>query len=198
VTGHLAALAGGYLLGSLPFGYWVGRTRGVDLRRLGSGNTGATNALRVLGLRLGALVLALDMAKGAGAVALGLAVGSTGFAVVAGALAVVGHTFPVFLGFGGGKGVATAGGVMFALVPLVGVAVLGVWLVVLLLSRYVSLASLTAATAFPALVALGGGPWPVTAFALFVTVVVLWRHRPNIARLRAGTEHRVRLRRSTA
>jgi glycerol-3-phosphate acyltransferase PlsY len=188
-------VAAGYVLGSLPFGYWIGRLRGIDLREHGSGNTGATNALRVLGLRLGVGVLALDVGKGAAAALLGEAVGGDGLGVLAGVAAVVGHAFPVFLGFGGGKGVATAAGVMFALVPFIGLAVLLLWAVVIAATRYVSVGSMVAGVAFPLLTLAFDQAWPVTAFALFAAAMILWRHRANIARLRLGTEHRVDLRR---
>jgi glycerol-3-phosphate acyltransferase PlsY len=181
-------VAAGYVLGSLPFGYWIGRLRGIDLREHGSGNTGATNALRVLGLRL-------DVGTGAAAALLGEAVGGDGLGVLAGVAAVVGHAFPVFLGFGGGKGVATAAGVMFALVPFIGLAVLLLWAVVIAATRYVSVGSMVAGVAFPLLTLAFDQAWPVTAFALFAAAMILWRHRANIARLRLGTEHRVDLRR---
>ena len=188
-------LAAAYLLGSMPFGYWVGRLRGVDLRTQGSGNTGATNVLRVLGRRLGALVMALDIAKGAVAVLIAAGVGGTGLEVLAATAAVLGHAFPIFLAFRGGKAVATAAGAMLTLAPAVTMIVFTLWVVVGLGTRYVSLASLVAAVAFPILSIAFGEPWPVVAFTLGGAVFVFWRHRTNIARLRAGTEHRLDLRR---
>ena len=160
----LVALA--YLGGSLPFGYWAGRMHGVDIRQVGSGNTGATNVWRVLGKRVGLPVLLLDIAKGFIPALIGLQMAGAGTAIVAGAAAVAGHTFPVFLGFGGGKGVATSGGVVLAVTPVHGIVLLVVFAVVLWLFRYVSLASMTAAVLYPVTCIVSGEPWPVIAFAL--------------------------------
>jgi glycerol-3-phosphate acyltransferase PlsY len=169
---------GSYLLGAVPFGYLVARARGVDILRQGSGNIGATNVGRVLGKRLGLLVFLLDFAKGA------LPVWLAGLLpqpeelyphtlpVVAGVAAFLGHLFPVYLRFRGGKGVATGAGVIAVLVPPLTAWVLGAWAVVLLLTRYVSLASLTAAALlFGLRLALTGEPWSegeivVTLFCL--------------------------------
>ncbi|MGZ4482010.1 MAG: glycerol-3-phosphate 1-O-acyltransferase PlsY [Gaiellales bacterium] len=191
-----AAVATGYLLGSLPFGYWAGRLRGIDLRREGSGNTGATNALRVLGARWGVSVMALDVGKGSAAVLIADHVGGTNVAVLAAVAAVLGHAFPLFLGFRGGKAVATGAGTMLAMVPPIGVAAFGIWVGVGLLTRYISLGSLSAAVSFPVMCAAFGEPWPVTLYTLAACAFVFWRHRANIARLRAGTENRLTLRRA--
>ena len=119
MTDALIAVAVGYLLGSLPFGYWAGRLRGIDLRLAGSGNTGATNVMRVLGLKVGVPVMALDIAKGAAAVVIARALSTDDIVpVLAAAAAVTGHMYPLFLGFRGGKGVATGAGTMIALVPV--------------------------------------------------------------------------------
>jgi glycerol-3-phosphate acyltransferase PlsY len=190
----LGAALAGYLLGSLPFGYWVGLLRGVDLRAAGSGNTGATNALRLLGRRLGALVMALDIGKGAVAVLVGLAIGGVDAGVAAAFAAVIGHAFPLWLGFRGGKAVATGAGAMLALAPVTAAIVISLWIVIALATRYVSLASLVAAVLFPILTLLLGSPGPVIAFALCAGLFVIWRHRANLSRLRAGTEHRLSLR----
>src|SRR4029079_14338519 len=139
VTDALIAIAVGYLLGSLPFGYWAGRLRGIDLRLVGSGNTGATNVMRVLGLKIGVPVMALDIGKGA--VAVLIARGATDNELVwvlAAAAAVTGHMYPLFLGFQGRQGVASGAGVMLALVPWMGVAAFLVWLCISLATRYVS------------------------------------------------------------
>jgi acyl phosphate:glycerol-3-phosphate acyltransferase len=189
------AIAVGYLLGSLPFGYWAGRVRGLDLRLAGSGNTGATNAVRVLGLKVGVPVMALDVGKGAAAVLIARGLTDSDLVpVLAGAAAVVGHMYPLFLGFKGGKGVATGAGTMLALVPWMGVAAFVLWLSVSLATRYVSIGSVVTAVAYPATAFLTGQPWPVRLFALGTGLWVVWRHRVNIARLRAGTEHRINLR----
>ncbi len=194
----IAALVLGYLLGSLPFGYWAGRLKGVDLRKVGSGNTGGTNAIRILGARYGVPVILLDMGKGVAAVLIAGQFGGATVEVLAATGAVLGHAFPVFLRFHGGKAVAVGAGAMFALTPLIGVLVTLVWFVVAALTRYVSLASLATAVAFPTLTFVFDEPWPVRVFALAGGLFVIWRHRSNIARLRAGTEHRINLRRRSA
>jgi glycerol-3-phosphate acyltransferase PlsY len=189
----LAVLVG-YVLGSCPFGYWAGRLRGVDLRTEGSGNIGGTNAIRVLGPRIGVPALLLDIAKGAAAVLIASQLGGTGTEVLAAAAAMLGHTRSLFLGFrGGGKAVATGAGAMLALAPEVTLPVAVVWIAVSLVTRYISVASIVSALALVAGVLLSGQPWPIVAFAVFGAAVVIWRHRSNIARLRAGTEHRLNL-----
>jgi glycerol-3-phosphate acyltransferase PlsY len=188
-------VAAGYLLGSLPFGYWAGRLRGIDLRLAGSGNTGATNVMRVLGLKIGIPVMALDIGKGAVAVLIAQGLSDNELVwVFAAAAAVTGHMYPLFLGFKGGKGVATGAGTMLALVPWMGVAAFVVWLGISLATRYVSVGSVVTAIAYPAAAFATGQPWPVRLFALGTGAWVIWRHRANIARLRAGTEHRINLR----
>jgi glycerol-3-phosphate acyltransferase PlsY len=195
MTDAAITVLAGYLLGSLPFGYWAGRLRGIDLRLAGSGNTGATNAMRVLGVKVGVPVMALDVGKGVAAVLLARALtGSDLVPVLAGAAAVAGHMYPLFLGFKGGKGVATGAGTMFALVPMIGLAALALWLSVSLATRYVSIGSVVTAVAYPAAAFVTGQPWPVRLFALGTGLWIIWRHRANIARLRAGTENRINLR----
>jgi acyl phosphate:glycerol-3-phosphate acyltransferase len=195
VTDTLLAIAIGYLLGSCPFGYWAGRLKGVDLRTQGSGNTGGTNAIRVLGPRIGVPALILDIAKGVAAVLIASRFGGTGTEVLAAAAAMLGHTCSIFLGFrGGGKAVATGAGAMLALAPEVTLPVAVVWIAVSLLTRYISVASMVSAVVLLAGVIVTDQPWPVIAFALFGAAVVIWRHRSNIARLRAGTENRLNLR----
>jgi acyl phosphate:glycerol-3-phosphate acyltransferase len=195
VTDAVIAVAVGYLLGSLPFGYWAGRLRGIDLRLAGSGNTGATNAMRVLGLKVGIPVMVLDIGKGVAAVLIAQQLSSDEVvAVLAAAAAVAGHMYPLFLNFKGGKGVATGAGAMLALVPGIGVAAFVLWLTVSLATRYVSIGSVVTAIAYPAAAFVTGQPWSVTIFALGAGAWVIWRHRANIARLRAGTENRINLR----
>ncbi len=195
MTDTLLAIGIGYLLGSCPFGYWAGRLKGVDLRTQGSGNTGGTNAIRVLGPRIGVPALILDIAKGVAAVLIASRLGGTGTEVLAAAAAMLGHTCSIFLGFrGGGKAVATGAGAMLALAPEVTLPVAVVWIVVSLLTRYISVASMVSAVVLLAGVIVTDQPWPVIAFALFGAAVVIWRHRSNIARLRAGTENRLNLR----
>jgi glycerol-3-phosphate acyltransferase PlsY len=195
MTDPVVAIAIGYLLGSLPFGYWAGRLRGIDLRLAGSGNTGATNAMRVLGLKIGLPVMVLDIGKGVAAVLIARGVSDSDLVpVLAGAAAVAGHMYPLFLGFKGGKGVATGAGTMLALVPAIGLAAFALWLTVSLATRYVSIGSVVTAIAYPAAAFVTGQPWPITVFALVAGLWVIWRHRANIARLRAGTENRINLR----
>ena len=187
----LAALAG-YLLGSIPFGLILTRLAGLgDIRRVGSGNIGATNVLRTGNKRLAALTLLLDGGKGALAV---LAAGPWGetAALIAGLAAVLGHNFPVWLGFRGGKGVATTIGVLLALSWPAGLLTCGVWLAVALVSRYSSLAALTALAASPLLMLAFAGPGPALA-ALALAALGFVRHAGNIHRLRRGEETKIRL-----
>ncbi len=197
------AAVGGYLIGAIPAGYLVGRARGVDLFQEGSKNTGATNAGRVLGLWWGVLVFALDFAKGAAPVALAWLLPGEGLypdtlPVVAGIAAFLGNLFPVYLGFKGGKGVATGIGVVAVLAPLHAAAVLAAWAAVLLATRYMSLASLTAVVLLIVLrvVVWPAGPFDerhlvVTLFCLIGSTLVIVRHIPNIRRLMLGTENRL-------
>ena len=198
-------LAIAYLVGSIPAAYLAGRAlRGIDLREHGSGNLGATNVMRVMGARVGIIVLLFDAAKGALPVLLlpplfGVA-GSPWWAIGYGVAAILGHVRPIFLlGKGGGKGVATAAGVFaaLALVPLL-VSML-VFLAVVLASGYVSLGSLVSAAVFPlAVIVLHGGLTPVAITGLVMAVFVFWTHRANIGRLRRGEEHRFGRRRTVA
>jgi acyl phosphate:glycerol-3-phosphate acyltransferase len=196
MTAALVVL-GGYLLGSMPFGYWlVLLAKGEDIRRVGSGNIGATNVWRTYGRAYGLPIVVLDVAKGfipalAGTLLVGELTG-----VLAGGAAMLGHWRPLFLGFQrGGKSVATAGGTFFGAAPVLGGIGLVIWIVVFLVSRYASLASMTTAVALPFVGLAVGEPWPVIAFASIAAVAVLVLHRGNIARLRAGTESRFQLRR---
>ncbi len=192
------AVLGGYLLGSLPFGYWLPRVfRGEDIRTKGSGNVGATNVFRVYGRRLGTAAALLDLAKGFAAALLGLWVGGELVGVLAAAAAMVGHARPIFLRFEkGGKMVATAGGAFLALAPLAALCCVAVWLVVFLLTRYASLASVATALALVGFVLLFGYDWPVIAFAAAGAVAIVLLHRHNLRRLAGGTEHRFELRRA--
>ena len=181
-----------YLGGSMPWGYLAGRVAGRDVRREGSGNTGATNVWRVLGRRYGIPVLLLDIGKGLVPALVGLEVAGSGLAIVAGAAAVLGHTFPVFLGFGGGKGVATTAGVVIAITPVHALGLAVLMFAVFWLFRYVSLASMVTAIAYPLTCLASGEPWPVIAFGTIAAVGIVLRHRANIRRLLAGTEPKVR------
>jgi len=187
----------GYLLGSIPFAYIAGKAaRGIDLRQHGSGNLGATNVYRTLGAKVASVVFVLDTLKGALPV---LAVRQYAigphldlWAIAAGVAAIVGHAKPIFLLWkGGGKGVATAGGVFLALAPIPTLASMATFVVVVLLSGYVSVASLTAAVVLPVvLAATTGVRSPLFVVSVVIAVFVFWTHRANIGRLRRGEEHR--------
>jgi glycerol-3-phosphate acyltransferase PlsY len=191
------AVVGGYVLGSLPFAYWVPRLfRGEDIRTKGSGNVGASNVFRVYGRSLGIPVALLDVAKGFAAASLGLWAGGALVGVLAGAAAMIGHAWPIFLRFErGGKMAATAGGATFALAPLVAFCCVGVWIVVFALTRYASVATIATATALGVLVVAFRYPWPIVAFGVAGAVAVIAMHRRNVRRLLDGTEHRFELRR---
>jgi len=205
----IVLLLAGYLLGSIPAGYLAGRwLRGLDIRQQGSGSTGATNVLRVVGKGPALVVLLIDVLKGTAAVLLARMVmpldgganaswSTDSWVVAAGLAALAGHIWPVWLGWRGGKAVATALGMLLGLAWPVGLACLGVFLAVLTLSRIVSLSSVTAAMALPLLM-LGwfqnqgmGLRWPYLALALLTSALVIWRHRSNITRLVAGSEPRL-------
>jgi glycerol-3-phosphate acyltransferase PlsY len=195
-----ALVAAGYLSGSLTWGYWLVRVfRGEDVRTRGSGNVGATNVWRVYGPRLGLPAAILDVAKGfAPAFVATVAVGH-GSGVLAGAAAMLGHWRPLFLGFRrGGKMVATAGGAFLGVAPLVGVTGAGVWLLVFGLTRYASVASITAAASLGLWAWVFGYPWPVIAFGAAAGAGVAFLHRANVARLARGEENRFELRRGGA
>jgi glycerol-3-phosphate acyltransferase PlsY len=196
VTDALAIL-GGYLLGSLPFGYWVPRlVRGEDIRTKGSGNVGASNVFRVYGRSLGIPVALLDLAKGFAAASLGLWIGGALIGVLAAAAAMIGHARPLFLRFEkGGKMVATAGGAAFALATLAAFCCVVLWLAVFVVTRYASLASIVTAIGLAVLVVLFDYPWPIVVFGVAGAVAVIAMHHQNIRRLFAGTEHRFELRR---
>jgi len=186
-------LLGSYLLGSLPFGYWIAKSfYGVDIRRHGSGNIGATNVLRVLGMKAGLLVFALDVLKGwLPSFWVLRETQAEGWAILAGGLAIAGHTLSPFLRFKGGKGIATGLGVLLGVAP--GTALAGgiVWIITMTLTRWVSLASILAAVAVPISAYLLGYQ-PVTAGVLAAAAsLVIVRHKENIRRLLQGTEPRV-------
>lgn len=186
----LIALVGGYLLGSVPFGVLLTRAAGAgDLRSIGSGNIGATNVLRTGRKGLAALTLLLDGAKGAVAVLIAAQVGPD-LAPVAAVGAFFGHLYPVWLGFNGGKGVATLLGIALALLWPAGLAFAVVWIGTALITRYSSVGGMAAALAPPVVAALMGN-YPLVLLFLAFALMVLWKHRGNIARLLAGTEPRI-------
>jgi glycerol-3-phosphate acyltransferase PlsY len=200
----IACCVTGYLLGSFPAGYFAGRLAGVDVRKVGSGNIGATNVLRVLGKKWGIPVFAIDALKGFAAVRLAFLFVrywpaakpyAEYFAILGAVMSVVGHTFPVWLRFKGGKGVATSAGALIGLMPLAVPLVFLVWLIVFQTTRYVSLASIIAAVFLPIVIGLFArwkfvDTWALIYFSLLIMVLVLWRHRSNFSRLLKGTEQR--------
>lgn len=184
-----------YLIGSIPFGLLLAKTRGLDIREQGSGNIGATNVLRCLGKPLGITCFILDVLKGFLPAfffpMLGKIGGDfSGIGILFGAMAILGHNFPVFLKFKGGKGVATSAGVLLGIAPLaVGLGIL-TWAIVFFISGYVSLGSILAAVVV-ALTGWFGHYGTITAVALtLLSALTIWRHRANIQRLLAGTENK--------
>lgn len=188
-----------YLIGSIPSGYLVARTQGIDIRQHGSRNIGATNVLRVMGKKWGYLVFLCDSSKGFLAVKLGMVIAAQS-SVVGGVIAaiacILGHNYTFWLGFKGGKGIATSGGVILALFPIIVICcVLVVWVVVFYVGKYVSLASIAAAVVLPFAVFLivekkGSEFWTLFGFSVLIGALAVWRHQTNIVRLMNGTESR--------
>lgn len=233
MLGWLIAAAAAFIVGSIPSGYLIGRWRGIDIREHGSRNVGATNVTRVLGRRLGLLCFTLDVVKGAAPVVIaGSAAGVLGKPLLAqawraagdgdsvvsaitpaemglwllvAAAAIAGHMYSMFLGFKGGKGVATGLGAMLGMWPLLtlpAVGALGVWIMTVRISRYVSVASMTAACLLPLLTAVSAwatsgdaegvkAAWPLVLVTGLLAPLVMWKHRANLRRLRQGTEPKV-------
>jgi glycerol-3-phosphate acyltransferase PlsY len=189
----LLLLTLGYLLGSMPNGYLAGRwLKGIDLRQCGSGSTGATNVLRNVGKGPALVVFLLDVGKGALAVLRAKSMGLNDWVqVLAGLAALAGHIWPVWLGWKGGKAVATGLGMFLGLAWPVGLACFGLFMAVISLSRIVSLSSVVAAIGLPVLMVLAGASVASISVSLVASVLVLWRHRSNIERLIAGTEPQI-------
>ena len=186
----LAALLG-YIVGSVPFAFLLSRRRGIDLRVAGSGNVGAANVLRTSGVRSAVLALCLDAAKGSVAVVVAQRMASPGAAVAAGFASIIGHVYPVWLGFKGGKGVATATGVFAILAPPALAVAVGAFLVGVIATRYVSVGSLAGAITLVGATLATAAPPAVVVGAVLTALLILLRHRDNIIRLVAGTERRV-------
>ncbi len=185
----------GYLAGSVPFAYLLARRAGIDVRVAGSGNVGAANVLRTTGTWRGVIVMALDVAKGAAAVLVTyLVAGGAALPAVSGAAAIVGHIYPVWLRFHGGKGVAVAAGVFGVLSPLATGIAAALFLTTVWLTRYVSLGSIAATIALPAAAWISGSSLGVVAAATGSGALILFRHRANLRRLRAGTERKMGVR----
>jgi acyl phosphate:glycerol-3-phosphate acyltransferase len=199
----VVVLVGSYLLGSIPFGYVIGRIAGVDIRRTGSGNVGATNVVRVLGKRYGYPVFVLDFLKGFGPVKISMLL-ATGpppdwnspelFGIVAAVSSIVGHSYPPWLKFKGGKGVATSAGALFALTAVGGLVGIAIWMAIFWLTRYVSVASVTAALVLPIVILVisrrNESAKAIFYFSVLAAAVVIWRHRSNLSRLMRGAEPR--------
>ncbi len=194
---YLLVLLGSYFLGAIPTGYFfTKRVKKIDIREFGSRSTGATNVSRAMGLGWAIVVGLIDILKGA----IPIFVGKSSFnnpilIIILGAAAIAGHNWSIFINFKGGRGVATSAGVAIALAPLVSFIVFLIWLLVVILSRYVSLASIVAATAFPLFVYLMVPSRVYFVFSLIMGLLVIFQHRPNIARLWAGEENRLPRRR---
>jgi glycerol-3-phosphate acyltransferase PlsY len=193
-----------YLLGSIPSGYLAGRAKGIDIRKVGSGNIGATNVFRILGRKAGVIVLVVDGLKGWIAVALVpgwvlAASGATGWTdseietlrIIAAMSVILGHNYTCWLRFKGGKGIATSAGVLAALLPAAFFAGLMAWIVVCLLTRYVSLASIAAALALPFATWAVHDSLRLILIATAMCVLAIYKHLPNIKRLMEGTEHKI-------
>ena len=199
-----SALLVGYLVGSIPFGYLAGKIGRIDIRKIGSGNIGATNVVRALGKRYGYPVFVLDFLKGFGAVKISIAIATDAqpewsspelFGMLAAVASVIGHAFPPWLKFHGGKGVATSAGALFGLMPLATLLAAVIWALVFWFTRYVSVASLVTVVALPFVILIMSRLNQIHGNALFysslaIAVVVIWQHRSNFFRLLRGTEPR--------
>lgn len=207
MIGSLVIVLVSYLLGSVPSGYLISKLAGIDIRTKGSGNIGATNVTRVLGKAYGYPAFLADFSKGLGAVwlapliarAWGLTQPNEILQILAGVCVVFGNAFPVWLRFRGGKGVATSAGLLFGLIPSAAIVCIVVWLILFYTTRYVSLASISAAVALPvAVFAIGhftGTPRPPVLYvSLALALIVILRHRSNLSRLMRGTEERIKRR----
>ena len=200
---------GAYIVGATPFGYWISKARGIDIRKHGSGNIGATNVFRVVGKKTGVLVLGLDVLKGFVPVWIGGQIIAaytpeglgdaeqwrSGASVLLALATIVGHNYTFWLGFKGGKGIATSAGAMLAFLPIVLATSLATWILTLYFSGYVALASIAAALSIPPTTFVlgwisGEMNYPVIFFGVFASIMAIWRHRSNIKRLLAGEEDR--------
>jgi glycerol-3-phosphate acyltransferase PlsY len=189
----------GYLAGSVPFAFLIARRRGIDVRAAGSGNVGTANVLRTTGTGPALAVMAMDIGKGALPVATTLwCCGDASAAALAGLAAVVGHVYPVWLRFHGGKGVAVAAGVFAVLAPVAAAGAAALFVPTLLITRYVSLGSIAAAVALPHIAWATGSSSAVVWAAAATAALILFRHRANLRRLRAGTEPRMTIPRASS
>jgi glycerol-3-phosphate acyltransferase PlsY len=212
IMGFIILIAAAYLLGAIPFGLLITRAHGIDLRKVGSGNIGATNVSRAMGKKWAYVCFTLDVAKGLlpmllasawGLVDKNVSLEQLGMWLAVGCAAILGHVFPIYLRFKGGKGVATSLGVVLGLWPyytLSGLIAFGIWALALLIWRYVSLASILAAVAFPAVLTFlislipewqFGNLWPLYVVAIGMPLLVIARHAENIKRLLEGSESKI-------
>jgi glycerol-3-phosphate acyltransferase PlsY len=188
----ILALVLGYLLGNISASFIVGKiTKNIDIRKFGSGNAGATNTLRVLGLKAGLLVFFVDLLKGVAAVLIGSLIAGEAGGFAAGAASVAGHIWPVFLGFKGGKGVATSFGILLVLFPAIALIMFVVFTSLVTITRYMSLGSITSAVLLPILLLLFGYDWQYFFFGLVLASLVVYLHKGNITRLLAGKENKL-------
>ncbi|HXV74158.1 MAG TPA: glycerol-3-phosphate 1-O-acyltransferase PlsY [Sphingomonadales bacterium] len=188
---YLPYYLGAYLLGSIPFGWLIARAKGVNIRDFGSGNIGATNVGRALGKPYAAIVFILDFGKGFLPVWIARAANLPDWGLIAvAAIATLGHVFPVWLRFKGGKGIATGAGAMAALLPIPLAIAVAVWLILFYITRYVSVASLAAAAALPISTAFVRPTVPYLVFTILLALLAFFTHRSNIGALIRGTEHR--------
>jgi glycerol-3-phosphate acyltransferase PlsY len=189
------AVIAGYLLGSIPFALLLTRTRGVDLRAVGSRNVGAANVLRTTGVRRAVVVLLLDAAKGAAAVLVArLLTDNLIVVMTAGLAAIAGHVYPAWIGFRGGKGVAASAGVFVMLAPLATAIAALVFVATIFVTRFISAGSIAGALALAVATLAGNAPGPVVGGAIVAALLVMHRHRDNVSRLIAGTERRIGMR----
>jgi acyl phosphate:glycerol-3-phosphate acyltransferase len=208
IVSYIVTVIGAYLVGSIPTGYLVARAKGVDIRGVGSGNIGATNVFRILGPVAGVFVLLMDGLKGFAACAWLVDAVTSGFAVpgmrveyyrvIAGVAVVLGHNYTCWLHFKGGKGIATSAGLLAALVPWALIISVSLWILVLVASRYVSLASIAAAAVLPVATWISRGSLTLVVVTAVLSSLAIYKHRANIHRLREGTEHRISFRKKEA
>jgi acyl phosphate:glycerol-3-phosphate acyltransferase len=185
------ALVVAYLLGSIPFSYLVARRKGIDVRTVGSGNVGATNVMRSAGRAAGLTAFALDFLKGSLATWLALRMAGPTAAAAAAVIAVIGHMYPVWLSFKGGKGVATGAGAFLPILPLAAGTGLVTFALVAWLTRYASVGSIAGTTALPVVAFLTHAPPASITAAAVAAALIIWKHRENVRRIAAGTERRM-------
>ncbi|SHI62959.1 glycerol-3-phosphate 1-O-acyltransferase PlsY [Lutispora thermophila] len=181
-----------YFLGNISVSYMIAKcSKGIDIRKYGSGNAGATNVLRTLGPKAGFFAFLGDALKGAIAVVIGNLIGGENGQVAAGIFVVVGHNWPVFLGFKGGKGIATTIGVMSAINPLMVAVIVPIGIVIIIITKYVSLASILGMIIFPLLMLISGQPINLVVFSFLLSAMAIYRHKSNIIKLLNGTESKI-------